>query len=580
MQLRKRQVPFVDKFTAALRAEGNTLGVAPTGAGKTVMLSAIVTETRDLGPSCVLQHRDELVGQNRKTLFAFNKQMPSDIFTADRKRWSDGATFAMAQTLARMDNLLTMPALGSLEIDEAHHAASDSYLRIIDYALKKNPNCKIGGVTATPNRGDKKSLKGVFTNCCDQITIKELIETGFLVRPRTFVIDIGVQTELREVRKTAQDFDMSEVEKIMDHQVLNERIVEEWQKIAHDRLTVVFCATVAHAGHVRDAFAAAGVKCALVEGTMGDRERREALAAFDRGEIQVVINVAVLTEGWDCQPVACVVLLRPSSYKSTMMQMIGRGLRKVDPERYPGIRKDDCIIMDFGTSILTHGSIEQEVHLEGQGVKNCPSCDAVVPTQCKECPICGTDFPDAVVVQETKTCKVCQAENNIFARSCFQCGERFGEEVEKAELSEFILSEVDLLEMSPFRWESMFQGKVQIADGFTAWAAIVAYRGRWIALGGAKGQPLRVLADNGDHVLSLVSADDYLRENGDADGAGKAKRWLSQPPSDRQLELLNLTPMTAVGMSRYRASTSLTWVFNEKAIRRRLEDHFNRRLAA
>lgn len=581
MQLRPRQSVFVDRCVAALLTHGNTIGVAPTGAGKTVMLSGVLSANNGWGgPGGILQHRDELVGQNRKTLYAFDKTFPSDIFTADRKRWSNGATFAMVQTLSRKENLETMPPLAFLGIDEAHHTASDSYLRIIDHALKLNSNCKIFGVSATPNRGDKKALKGVFSNCADQITIKELIETGFLVRPRTFVIDLGVSSELRQVRKTASDFDMSEVEKIMDHQVLNDRVVEEWRKAAGDRLTVVFCSTVAHANHVKEAFAQAGVVAAVVEGDMSDRERRETLAAFDRGEIQVIVNVAVLTEGWDCQPVGCVILLRPSSYKSTMIQMIGRGLRKVDPERYPGVRKDDCIVMDFGTSILTHGSIEQEIYLEGQGTKTCPSCEAEVPKQCTECPICGGDFPDEVRVEETKTCKSCGAENSQFARVCAVCNEPFGDQKEKSELSEFRLSEIDLLQMSPYRWESMFEGLCWIACAFDAWAIVVRYDSRWIALGGKKGQPMRVLGDNEDHVLSLVSADDYLREEGNSEDAAKTKRWLSLPPSDRQLELLGLTPMTAMGMTRYRAACSLTWVFNERAIKRRLEDHTNPRMAA
>jgi superfamily II DNA or RNA helicase len=165
MQLRPRQSAFVDACSWALIQHGDTLGVAPTGAGKTVMLSAVVSDKNGWdGPACILQHRDELVGQNRKTLYAFNKAMPSDLFTADRKRWvKDGTTFAMAQTLMRAENLKTMPALGLLGIDEAHHAASDSYLRIIDHALKLNPKCKILGMTATPNRGDRKALKGVFS---------------------------------------------------------------------------------------------------------------------------------------------------------------------------------------------------------------------------------------------------------------------------------------------------------------------------------------------------------------------------------------------------------------------------------
>ena len=173
---------------------------------QTVCLSAVVSDKNGWdGPACVLQHRDELVGQNRKTLYAFNRAMPSDLFTADRKRWAkDGATFAMAQTLMRPENLKTMPPLGLLVVDEAHHAVSDSYLRIIDHTLKTNPNCKLFGVTATPNRGDRKAMRAVFSNCADQISIKELIETGFLVRPRTFVIDIGTQEQLLKVKRTAR----------------------------------------------------------------------------------------------------------------------------------------------------------------------------------------------------------------------------------------------------------------------------------------------------------------------------------------------------------------------------------------
>lgn len=580
MQLRPRQSVFVERSVAALQAHGNTLGVAPTGAGKTVMLSAVTCHQGGWGgPGGIIQHRDELVGQNRKTMFAYNRATPSDIFTADRKRWvSDGVTFAMIQTLARKDNLDTMPPLAFLGIDEAHHAASDSYLRVIDHALKLNPACKIFGVSATPNRGDKKALKGVFSNCADQITIKELIETGFLVRPRTLVIDIGVQGDLSRVRRNAQDFDMSEVEQIMDHQVLNERVVEEWQKVAGDRLTVVFCSTVQHANHVRDAFTKAGVSCAVVEGAMSSGERERTLKAFDRGEIQVVINVAVLTEGWDCQPVGCVILLRPSSYKSTMIQMIGRGLRKVDPERYPWVKKDDCFVLDFGTSVLIHGSIEQEVYLDGEGTKSCESCDAVVPTQCQECPICGTEFPKPIEEQDHKNCKSCGAENNIFARSCIACNEPFGEEKDRAELANFRLSEIDLLQMSPYRWESMFEGLAWVASAMEAWAIVVRYDGRWVALGGKKGEPMRVLGDSAEQAMSLVSADDYLREAGDLETASKTKRWLSLPPTDRQLQMLGLSPMTAMGMTRYRAACSLTWVFNERAIQRRLQDHFNPRM--
>ena len=118
-----------------------------------------------------------------------------------------------------------------------------------------------------------------------------------------------------------------------------------------------------------------------------------------QGEIRVIVNVAVLTEGWDHPPTSCVVLLRPSSYKSTMIQMVGRGLRIVDPEEHPGIVKTDCVVLDFGTSSLIHGTLEQDVDLNGKldpgdaPTKACPGCGADIPLAATECPLCGEAFP-------------------------------------------------------------------------------------------------------------------------------------------------------------------------------------------
>jgi DNA repair protein RadD len=113
-----------------------------------------------------------------------------------------GATFAMVQTLSRA-NLDRMPTLDLLVIDEAHHAASPSYRAVIDRVLARNPKAGICGLTATPNRGDGKGLREVFSNVADQITLGEMIASGHLVPPRTFVIDVGVQDALAGVRRTA-----------------------------------------------------------------------------------------------------------------------------------------------------------------------------------------------------------------------------------------------------------------------------------------------------------------------------------------------------------------------------------------
>jgi len=278
--------------------------------------------------------------------------------------------------------------------------------------------------------------------------------------------------------------------------------------------------------------------------------------------------VAVLTEGFDNQPTSCVILLRPSSYKSTMIQMIGRGLRKVDPERYPGIHKDDCIVLDFGISLLTHGDLDQDVSIDQGGTKECPECESIVPQQVKDCPICGYEWPREEM--EKKTCGECGAENHLNARICVECGNPFTEDTESEELSEFVMTELSLIDDSPFKWIELFEGLVMVACAFEVWAMVINYRGRWHALGGGKGKQMTLLGDFEDRLLSLMSADDYMRMYADTDEGSKARRWLSLPASPKQLQMLQM-PVTWSGMNRYEASAHLTWKFNEKGVKHRLE---------
>ena len=284
-----------------------------------------------------------------------NPAITTSVVDANKKSWEGQATFAMVPTLSRPANLDGMPKLDLLVIDEAHHAVADSYRRIIDRTLQLNPSAKVFGVTATPNRGDRQGLRDVFDNVADQIRIAELIASGHLVKPRTFVINVGVQEALKKVRRVASDFDMNAGAEIMDKSPVTDQVISHWKEKAGGRQTVVFCSTVEHAQNVAAAFRAHGIAAATVHGEMGDAERKATLGAYAKGRIQVITNVAVLTEGWDHPPTSCVVLLRPSSYKSTMIQMVGRGLRTVNPEEHPGVVKTDCIILDFGTSSLIHG---------------------------------------------------------------------------------------------------------------------------------------------------------------------------------------------------------------------------------
>jgi DNA repair protein RadD len=550
MRLRPRQKTFVERSVAALASRGNTLGVAPTGAGKTIMLSAVTGEMiGDGAKACVLAHRDELTAQNRAKFQRVVPGVATSVIDATEKSWGGQVAFAMVPTLARVSNLADMPRLDLLVVDEAHHAVADSYRRIIDRVREANPDARIFGVTATPNRGDRKGLRDVFDNVADQVRLGELIASGHLVPPRTFVIDVGVQDELRSVRKTMSDFDMAEVAGIMDRAPVTDEVIRHWKEKAGDRQTVVFCSTVAHAEHVTDAFRAAGVSAALIHGDLAAETRKAILADYAAGDIRVVVNVAVLTEGWDHPPTSCVVLLRPSSCKSTMIQMVGRGLRTVDPAEHPGVVKTDCIVLDFGTSSLTHGTLEQDVDLDGHTpsgeapTKTCPACAADIPLGSRECPLCG----ELLVEPED---------------------EAQSEEAGTGSLSGFVMSEIDLLKRSSFAWEDLFDDESALmASGFNAWGGVFFLEGRWHAVGGGKNERTRLLGV-GERTVCLAQADDWLNEHETDESAFKSRRWLGQTPTEKQLQYLSPAQRQDYGLTRYRASALITFQFNRRDIRR------------
>lgn len=543
MILRPRQAQFVDACIAALNECGNTLGIAPTGAGKTVMGSAILAPFVKRGPVLVIQHRDELVKQNKDTFKRYCPTEKADVYTAERKAWSDGATFAMVQTLCRPSNLATMPSgMTGLFIDECHHVAADTYMRIVDTFRERSPKGVILGLTATPERGDKQALTAVFNNVADKIGVGELIASGNLVPPKAYRMDIGLNDQLQSVSKTGAEFDMGQVEAIMDKRAVHSEIIRHWKEKAQDRATVVFCSTIEHAQHLAEAFREEGVTAEAVHSEMSDDDNATILRRFDQGRIKVLLNVMKLTEGWDCQRVGCVVLVRPCSQKSTMIQMIGRGLRPcIDAKRYPGVIKSDCIVLDFGASLMTHGDIDAGDRLfvrkseTGEApAKKCPECGIQVPAATMACPVCGYIFPVKSNSVET--------------------------------IESFEMSEMQIISLSPFRWESLFNDAVRMANGLTAWAGVIKLGEVFSAIGAPNGGPVTIITRTNSKELALAQADDYLRSNGDRANSRKTKSWIKLPPTDAQLKHMADVPM--FGMSRYRASCLLTWRFNESRIKK------------
>jgi superfamily II DNA or RNA helicase len=551
MLLRPRQKELVDRAVEALHQYGNTLAVAPTGAGKTIMLSAVIGALckTSTAKTCVIAHRNELTVQNQTKFCRVNPHLSTSIFNAWKKSWQGDTTFAMVQTLSYIKNLETMPILDLLVIDEAHHARAKSYRRIVDYAKKLNPDLKLLGMTATPNRGDKKGLNIIFNNVCDQIYLEELIASGHLVKPRTFVMDAGLGQKLQDVRKDATgEFDMEEAAEIMDTQPRNQAVVAHWKEKAGDRQTVVFCSTVDHARHVYETFIAENVKAVLVYGDMDKEDRKQNLQTYASGQAQVIVNVSVLTEGWDHPPTSCVVLLRPCAYKSTFIQMVGRGLRTINQEEHPGIIKTDCLALDFGNATLIHGSLEQMAQLGDRLqfkesrenlTKVCPQCYATVQAIHPKCPLCNFEFHDPE-----------------------------GKPVEGVlDAEDFDMREVDLLKYSPFEWVAVAgDQETMMASGFKAWATVQFRNDQWCAIGGIhKGNPC--LLAIGDKAICLATADDWMNIRDSNEGAYKIRSWLHLPPTSTQFHYLP-NHWNNYDLTRYEASLLITLKFNADAIDR------------
>lgn len=527
MELRERQKEFVEKCISALLKQNNTLGVAATGAGKTICLSAVIGELAKDKPdfkACVLAHRTELTGQNSSKFSLVNPHLSTSIYDADIKSWDGQVTFAMVQTLAKKRNLETIPKLDLLVIDEAHHITAKSYQNILKRAKSINPDIKVFGVTATPMRGDKSSLGQVFNNCSDQIRLAELVASGHLVRPKTYIVDLGnTQEKLQSLKvKKTGDYNESEVADILDTIPLNSEVVRHWKEKAGDRKTVVFCSTVEHATNVYKAFCDAGISTVLVTGKTDQEQREFALKAVASGQAQVIVNVAVLTEGWDFPPISCVILLRASSYKSTMMQMVGRGLRTIDSNLYPSIDKKDCVVLDFGISSILHGSLEQSIDLKSKssGHKKCHSCKKKIPKIADSCPLCGFDFIKHKEEEKERRIKQ-EKEQRV---------------IERFEMVEFVLKR------SSFHWTDLnMKNQTLIASGFNVWSCITREDAKsdvWIVTGGFKDTKKTLILFKGNKKDAINAANSFLSDYEDAGAVNKQTAWRTTLASENQLKWL------------------------------------------
>jgi ATP-dependent helicase IRC3 len=314
------------------------LVVLPTGAGKTVIFSHLPLIKQNCLPMLVLAHRSELLDQARNKIMASNPELTVEIEQAERKAGKVDVVVASVATLGRngTPRIEEYPKdyFKSIVIDEAHHAAAPSYRRVVDYF---SPDFLLG-VTATPQRSDSTRLIDVFQEIVYYKSIQDLIEDKWLCPLVGFRVKSN--TDISQVQITNGDYAQGQLENIIDTPERNSHIVAAYRDLAPGKKAIVFASGVKHAEHLALSFRQASVETAVIIGTTPREEREEILAQFATGKISVIVNVGVLTEGFDEPSVQAIILAKPTRSALLYTQIVGRGTRLHES-------KEHCIIIDI-----------------------------------------------------------------------------------------------------------------------------------------------------------------------------------------------------------------------------------------
>lgn len=330
MKLRPYQEEAIGAIYSKWKEFNRTLLVLPTGCGKTIVFANIAAHLAQNERVLILAHRDELIRQAADKLFkACGVQ--SAIEKAEETALGSfyNVTCGSVQSLMRQSRLERFPRdyYGAIIIDEAHHALSSSYGNILQYWY----NAKVLGVTATPDRGDKRNLGEVFESVAYEYSLRDAIKQGYL---SPIVCEcVPLQIDLSSVRVKAGDYDAGEIGSALEPYL--EQIAGF---IPHGRRTLIFLPLIATSKRMTELLKARGFRAEHIDGTSEDR--KEILARLARGEIDVLCNSMLLTEGFDEPSIDCVVCLRPTKSRALYAQIIGRGTRMSEG-------KENLLILDF-----------------------------------------------------------------------------------------------------------------------------------------------------------------------------------------------------------------------------------------
>ena len=346
MDLRPYQIEAKQAVQAEW-AKGNrkTLLVLPTGTGKTIIFSKLTEDcVRDGERVLILAHRGELLDQ------AADKMAKATGLGCAVEKAEDTCldswfrvVVGSVQSLMRETRLARFPVdyFNTIIVDEAHHCLADSYQRVLNYF----DQAKVLGVTATPDRGDMRNLGQYFESLAYEYTLPRAIKDGYLCKIKAQTIPLKL--DITSVGTQAGDYKAGDLGTALDPYL--HQIADEMTKYCADRKTVVFLPLIKTSQKFRDILESQGFRAAEVNGD--SKDRAEILASFEAGQYDVLCNSMLLTEGWDCPAVDCIVVLRPTKIRSLYAQMVGRGTRL-----FPD--KDHLLLLDF----LWHTSRHELCH--------------------------------------------------------------------------------------------------------------------------------------------------------------------------------------------------------------------------
>ena len=540
-ELRPYQKQAIAAVQEAWRHYSDVLLLVATGGGKTAIFLSLLNQ--DLKPgerALILAHRQELVEQPRDRLLSYYPEWAGRIgvVMAEQADYDRQITVATVQSLAneqRLQRLLRSGPIHYLIVDEAHHAVADSYVQVYQSLRAHNPALRHLGVTATPLRTDRIGLGAVYQHVAGKWGIRELVAEGWLVPPRWLAIQTGISIAGVTVRSCNGDREFSQRQLADVYETANcwELVVASHRRYASGRRALAFTASVEGAYRLAETFTAAGIPAAAADGTTPKGERTAILAAFRRGEIQVLANMNLFTEGLDVPEVSCIHQVRPTQSDLIYTQMIGRALRPV-----PG--KCDALILDYAPVEARNVVMAGDV----LGVK-----------VRKEAYIQDSREPGAVIGGFTYDGKVRWLNGSPM---------------------ELISRTLDYMSGSAWQWERDASGWLILGlgrdeDGIDRTLAMSPVSDVMRLYG-----VLRTAAVPGNRVMLLQTgsleelstwAEDYAWQHGLRALAGKRAWWRKQPPTDAQQELAERLGIRTSGLFRGEVAAAITRVLALRALR-------------